>query len=194
MLALLTASASYVLNHAMYPVYRSRSSLRMRSNIIYNVDDTKLIESLIPPSGGELKLLTHLNGNAWAQNWLLHMGRNDTAVYDDHYCMECLSMKESSNIYTSEEYLYFGFFPEGCKGTAAYEPKYLALFVVQPKKRALNAKLIVENPKYIHEETMLVEFENSLRQLCDESYVFFKYDELKRPGQIRYYYEWTFTN
>ena len=194
MFSLLTAYTSYIVNPTMYPVYTSISPTRSRSTILYNMDDTNLIESLIPPSGGELKLLTHLNGNAWAQNWLLHMGRNDTEVYDDHYCLECLSMKESSNLYTSKEYLYFGFFPEGRKGTAAYEPKYLALFVLQPKKRILNAKLIVENPKYIHEDTCLIEFENSLRQLCDESYVFFKYDELKRPGQIRYYYEWTFTN
>jgi hypothetical protein len=185
---------SYVVNPVMYPVYRS--TVKGRGNLVYNNegDSSSLIDSLTPPSGGELKLLTHLNGNAWAQNWLLHMGRNDTAVYDDHYCMECLSMKESSNIYTSEEYLYFGFFPDGCSGKAAYEPKYLALFVVQPKKRALNAKLIVENPKFINEETRLIDLENSLRRLCDESYVFFKFDELKRPGQIRYYYEWTFTN
>jgi hypothetical protein len=194
MCALLTMFLSYVVNPVMYPVYRS--TVKGRGNLVYNNegDSSSLIESLTPPSGGELKLLTHLNGNAWAQNWLLHMGRTDTEVYDDHYCTECLSMKESSNIYTSEEYLYFGFFPDGCSGKAAYEPKYLALFVVQPKKRALNAKLIVENPKFINEETRLIDLENSLRRLCDESYVFFKFDELKRPGQIRYYYEWTFTN
>jgi len=190
----LTIYSSYVVNPVMYPIYRS--NVLGRTDLVYNNEggSSGLIESLTPPSGGELKLLTHLNANAWAQNWLLYMGREDTENYDDHYSMECLRMKESSNIYTSEEYLYFGFFPDGCSGKAAYEPKYLALFVVQPKKRALNAKLIVENPKFINEETRLVDLENSLRRLCDDSYVFFKFDELKRPGQIRYYYEWTFTN
>ena len=121
------------------------------------------------------------------------MGRNDTELYDEHYCTECLRMKQASNMYTSEEYFYFGFYPEESK-CGQFEPKYMAMFVLDPKKRILNAKLIVENPKFIHEETMLIPFENSLRQLCDESFVFFKFDELKRPGQIRYYYEWTFTN
>ena len=193
MIALLIALISYVVKPVMYPVYRT--TIKPRGNYVYNSGGgyETMLESLTPPSGGELRLLTHLNGNAWAQNWLLHMGRNYTELYDDHYPTECGNMKEASNIYTSEEYFYFGFFPRSSK-CGQHEPKYMALFVLQPKQRAMNAKLIVENPKYIHEDTMLIEFENSLRQLCDESYVFFKYDELKRPGQIRYYYEWTFTN
>ena len=181
---------SFIASPCIYPFYKT--NVCNRYNII-NSNSVDLLESLTPPSGGELKLLTHLNGAAWAQNWLLHMGRNDTQLYDEHYCTECLRMKQASEMYTSEEYFYFGFYPEKSK-CGPYEPKYMAMFVLDPKKRALNAKLVVENPKFINEETMLIPFENSLMQLCDESYVFFKFDELKRPGQIRYYYEWTFTN
>ena len=172
---------SFIVSPCIYPFYKpSPPYPYYKKNVVYLSDNNgmDILESLTPPSGGELKLLTHLNGAAWAQNWLLHMGRNDTELYDEHYCTECLRMKQASNMYTSEEYFYFGFYPEESKCG----------------QRILNAKLIVENPKFIHEETMLIPFENSLRQLCDESFVFFKFDELKRPGQIRYYYEWTFTN
>jgi len=192
MFSLFIALLSFIVNPSIYPFFKT--DIYNRYDIIKcNGHNTDFLESLTPPSGGELKLLTHLNGNAWAQNWLLHMGKNDTELYDEHYCTECLRMKQASNLYTSVDYFYFGFYPDDSK-CGPYEPKYMALFVLDPKKRVLNAKLIVENPKFIHEETMLIPFENSLRQLCDESFVFFKYDELKRPGQIRYYYEWTFTN
>ena len=192
MFAILSMVLSYIFKPHLYPNYRPTCIIR--SAIVYSGEGgSTMLDSLNPPSGGELKLLTNINCNAWAQNWLIHMGRNDTELYDEHYCTECLHMKESSNIYTAEEYFYFGFFPEGSK-CGSYEPKYMALFFLDAKRRAMNAKLIVENPKFIEEDTMLLTFENDVRKLCDESYVFFKYDELKRPGQIRYYYEWTFTN
>jgi len=193
MLLLFVLMTCFIINPFPFPskVYTIQNNLRR--NVIGNLNREDILESLTPPSGGELKLLTHLNGAAWAQNWLIHMARNDTELYDEHYCTECLRMKQASDVYTSEEYFYFGFYPEESK-CGQFEPKYMAMFVLDKKRRALNAKLVVENPKFIHEETMLIPFENSLRKLCDESYVFFKYDELKRPGQIRYYYEWTFIN
>jgi len=192
MFTLMTIFFSYIFKPQLYPIYRPDSIVR--SGMIYiKAGDSTMLDSLNPPSGGELKLLTNLNCNAWAQNWLLHMGRADTELYDEHYCTECLHMKEATSMYTSEEYFYFGFSPDG-SNCGSYEPKYMALFFLDAKRRAMNAKLIVENPKFIGEDTMLVQFENDVRKLCDESYVFFKYDELKRPGQIRYYYEWTFTN
>ena len=195
MFSLCLSLLSFIASPCIYPFYKSSSPYPFYKRNIVSSDSHTIdfVESLTPPSGGELKLLTHLNGAAWAQNWLLHMGRNDTELYDEHYCTECLRMKQASNIYTSEEYFYFGFYPEE-SDCGLFEPKYMALFVLDAKKRVLNAKLIVENPKFISEGTMLIPFENSIRRLCDESYVFFKFDELKRPGQIRYYYEWTFTN
>ena len=196
MFSLCITLLSFIVSPCIYPFYKPYPPYPYyKKNIVYLNDNNGMdfLESLTPPSGGELKLLTHLNGAAWAQNWLLHMGRNDTQLYDEHYCTECLRMKQASEMYTSEEYFYFGFYPEESK-CGQFEPKYMAMFVLDPKKRILNAKLVVENPKFIHEETMLIPFEISLRKLCDESFVFFKFDELKRPGQIRYYYEWTFTN
>ena len=196
MFSLCITLLSFIVSPCIYPFYKPYPPYPYyKKNIVYLNDNNGMdfLESLTPPSGGELKLLTHLNGAAWAQNWLLHMGRNDTQLYDEHYCTECLRMKQASNMYTTEEYFYFGFYPKESK-CGQFEPKYMAMFVLDPKKRILNAKLVVENPKFIHEETMLIPFEISLRKLCDESFVFFKFDELKRPGQIRYYYEWTFTN
>ena len=98
---------SFIASPCIYPFYKT--NVCNRYNII-NSNSVDLLESLTPPSGGELKLLTHLNGAAWAQNWLLHMGKNDTQLYDEHYCTECLRMKQASEMYTSEEYFYFGFY------------------------------------------------------------------------------------
>ena len=79
---------SFIVSPCIYPLYRPSPPYPFYKKNIVSIDSHNgidFVESLTPPSGGELKLLTHLNGAAWAQNWLLHMGRNDTQLYDEHY-------------------------------------------------------------------------------------------------------------
>ena len=38
----------------------------------------------------------------------------------------------------------------------------------------------------------LKEFKQEIKQLTDTAYVFFKYSELNRPEQIRYYLDWNY--
>ena len=156
-----------------------------RCNIICEED---LSLSLIPPSGGELKLLTSLNAENWAFNWLMMMSSESTPEYDEHYYMDLFNLKGLANMYTTEEYFYLGFFPDGKFCNEG--PKYIGLFELHHSKRMMNSKIIVENPHYIDEESCFQNFRDSLVILSDQSHVFLNYKELNRPGQIRFYYLW----
>ena len=156
-----------------------------RSVVVYSG-----VASLVKPGDGEeLQVLTHLDAKELAEKWSKY---SKTLDQDQQMC-ESLQLQEMTNVYTTENYFYFGYFPRTGGRAGPNEPKYLAVFALLHKKRTLTAKLIVVNPKYIYETSHLLEFENALRKLCDESYVFFKYDELKRPGQMRYYLSFTFS-
>ena len=158
--------------------------IKPRCNIIC----TDLENSLIPPSGGELKLLTSVNSENWAQNWLMMISSKNTKEYDEHHYMDLLNLKGMSNMYTSEEYFYIGFFPEGkfCN----HGPKYIGLFELEHDKRIFNTKIIVENPNYTDEDSSFYSFKNQLTMLTDSSYIFLNHQELNRPSQIRFYYLW----
>ena len=60
----------------------------IRSNIPYLISNSSnLIRSLEPPSGGELKLLTHLSAEQWSHNWILYIA-NSEVQYSDHYYLD----------------------------------------------------------------------------------------------------------
>ena len=42
------------------------------------LEESSLIHSLEPPSGGSLKLLTHMNAASWTYNWLMYISADDT--------------------------------------------------------------------------------------------------------------------
>lgn len=159
----------------------------IRSSVYMN--DT-LIHSLEPPSGGELKLLTSLNAESWAYNWIMYISSPDTEDYDEHFYMDYFNMRGMANMYTSPEYFYFGYFTDKMIGTRG--PKYIGLFHLDKRKRILSAKLIMENPYDISQETRLREFKTSIINLTDTAFVFFKIEDLNRPEQIRYYYSWKY--
>ena len=52
-----------------------RAKIHSESNL------TKMLE---PPSGGELKLLTHLSAENWAHNWVIYIS-NSKLIYDELY-------------------------------------------------------------------------------------------------------------
>ena len=158
----------------------------VQRSVVFFSDVANLVK---PDDGGELQLLTHLDASKWAENWLKYAKSLD----QDQQMCESLQMKEIANVYTTENYFYFGYFPQTDGQARPNEPKYISVSALLHKKRILSAKLVVANPKFIYEPSHLLEFENALRKLCDDSYVFFKYDELKRPGQMRYYLSFTFS-
>ena len=155
-----------------------------------NLTETNLIDSLEPPSGGSLKLLTHLNAASWAYNWLMYISADDTPEFEEHYYMDYFNMRGLSNTYTNSKFFYLGYFPEGMNCNEG--PKYIALFELLHSKRVFNCKIIIENPHYIMYNSTLKEFKQEIKQLTDSAYVFFKYTDLKTPGQIRYYLDWNY--
>lgn len=158
-----------------------------RTNIPYLESNSTLEMSLEPPSGGELKLLTHLNAENWAHNWVMFIA-NSGQEYDDHYYLDYFTMKGMSNMYTSSEYFYLGFFPDSI--ITNHGPKYIGLFELQHSKRVFNTKCIIENPYYIDGNSELDLFKEYIINLTENAYVFFKYTDLNTPGQVRYYLEW----
>ena len=163
-----------------------RTEITPRSSLF--LEETKLIHSLEPPSGGQLKLLNHLNAGNWAYSWLMYISSEKTEYFDEHYYMDYFNMRGLCNIYTNANFFYLGYFPDGVicdKG-----PMYIALFELMHSKRIFNCKIIIQNPQYITYNSSLIEFKEEIKHLTDTAYVFFKYSDLKREGQIRYYLEW----
>tara|TARA_X000001036_G_scaffold40404_2_gene32547 strand:- start:2487 stop:3053 length:567 start_codon:yes stop_codon:yes gene_type:complete len=154
------------------------------------LEESSLIHSLEPPSGGSLKLLTNLNAGSWTYNWLMYISADDTPDFDEHYYMDYFNMRGMSNIYTNANFFYLGYFPENVKCNKG--PMYIALFELLHSKRVFNCKIIVENPHYIMYNSTLKEFKQELKQLTDSAYVFFKYTDLNTPGQLRYYLDWNY--
>ena len=153
-------------------------------------ENNKLYSSLEPPSGGQLKLLTHLNAASWSYNWLMYISSDKTPDFDEHYYMDYFNMRGMSNIYTDNDYFYLGFFPD--KVITNNGPRYISLFELNNVKRVFNCKIIIENPHYIMYNSSLKEFKQEIKQLTDAAYVFFKYSDLNRPEQIRYYLDWNY--
>ena len=158
-----------------------------RHTIPYLESNNTIEMALEPPSGGELKLLTHLNAENWAHNWVMFIA-NSGVEYDDHYYLDYFTMKGMSNMYTSSDYFYLGFFPDSI--ITNHGPKYIGLFELQHSKRIFNTKCIIENPYYIDGDSELDVFKEYIINLTENAYVFFKYTDLNTPGQVRYYLEW----
>jgi hypothetical protein len=141
-------------------------------------------EAMIPPSGGKIKLLTHLNAESWAHNWMTHISNSEE--FDDHYYLEYFIMKGMTRTYTSNNDLYLGFFPD--EEIKKDGPKYIALFNLQNK--TFNTKCIIENPFYIYQKSELTTFKSSVKELAKKNNIYFTFEELNVSGQYRYYLDW----
>ena len=144
-------------------------------------DEESLQQSLEPPAGGELKLLTYIGAENWAHKWLLYIA-NSGVEYNDNYYNDYFTMKGMTNMYTSPEYFYLGYFPDS---RITFEgPKYIGLFELQYKKRIFNAKCIIENPFYMEDESELLYFKELIIQLTESAYVFFNYKILINQDRL----------
>ncbi len=182
---LITAILSFIVPLPNNNVYRPRVSPRSTPHL-----DANLMHSLEPPSGGSLKLLTHLNAASWSHNWLTYISADGTPEFDEHYYMDYFNMRGLSNIYTNTDFFYLGYYPDEMRCNEG--PMYIALFELLHSKRVFNCKIIIENPHYIHYNSTLKEFKHEVKYLTDTAYVFFKYTDLNTPGQLRYYLDWNY--
>ena len=184
MLSLFTLCNSFVPSGQFFyfkPEFPKRS-------VYVNLEDTSLIDSLEEFSGNsELKLLTHLNAEGWANSWLLHIARENTPFFPENYYRDYLNMLSVASSYTSKEYFYLGFYPDGLRNNNG--PKYIGAFKLLHNKRIFETIMLMESPYYI-DESYLINFKYILKNMTDSSHVFFKFDKLKRPEQMRYYLEW----
>lgn len=160
-----------------------------RRNTIINLEDNSLYNSIEEYDGGaELKLLTHLNAEGWANSWLMHISHETTPSFDEHYYRDYLNMLSVSASYTSKEYFYLGFYPKDSPGHDG--PKYIGVFKLMHKQRIFDTIMIIENPYHLDDDSNLVNFKYIVTHMSDSAHVFFKFDNLKKPEQMRYYLAW----
>lgn len=185
MLSLITSCNSFVASahtNCIKPYFTPR-------NGYVNLGDDSLISSLEEFGGSsELKLLTHLNAEGWSSSWLMHISQESTPFFDEHYYRDYLNMLSVAPSYTSKEYFYLGFYPEGSRNYDG--PKYIGVFKLLHSQRIFNTIMIIENPHYIGDDSHLINFKYILMHMTDSSHVFFKFNDLKRPEQMRYYLAW----
>ena len=131
------------LNTNVKDIYFPKKTISRYRNVVFN-ENNSLIHSLEPPSGGELKLLTHMNAENWAYNWIMYISNENTETFDDHFYMDYFNMRGMSNVFTNSNYFYLGFFPDDIN--CNHGPKYIGLFELQHSKRIFNTKMIIENP------------------------------------------------
>jgi len=185
MLSLITSCNTFIAS-AQISCFKPEFNKR---NVRVNLEDDSLISSLGEFGGSsELKLLTHLNGEGWANSWLMHIAQESTPFFDEHYYRDYLNMLSVAQSYTSKEYFYLGFYPDEKRNYDG--PKYIGVFKLLHSQRIFNTIMIIENPHYTEDDSHLINFKYILMHMTDASHVFFKFNDLKRPEQMRYYLAW----
>ena len=122
MLSLITSCNTFIAS-AQISCFKPEFNKR---NVRVNLEDDSLISSLGEFGGSsELKLLTHLNAEGWSSSWLMHISQESTPFFDEHYYRDYLNMLSVASSYTSKEYFYLGFYPEGSRNYDG--PKYIGV-------------------------------------------------------------------
>lgn len=185
MLSLITSCNTFIASTGI-SYFKPQISKR---NGFVTLEDDSLISSLEEFGGSsELKLLTHMNAEGWANSWLMHISHETTPFFDEHYYRDYLNMLSVSTSYTSKEYFYLGFYPKDSPGHDG--PKYIGVFKLMHKQRIFDTIMIIENPYHLDDDSNLVNFKYIVTHMSDSAHVFFKFDNLKKPEQMRYYLAW----
>jgi hypothetical protein len=184
MLSLITVCISFIASAHVScikpPVFKRTNCVNLDQNLSNSLEEYD--------GGSELKLLTHLNSQGWANAWLMHISHETTPIFDEHYYRDYLNMLSVAASYTSPEYFYFGFYSKDSQGHNG--PKYIGVFKLLHKERIFDAIMIIENPHNLEDDSNLVNFKYIIMHMTDTAHVFFKFNGLKRPEQIRYYLAW----
>jgi hypothetical protein len=184
MLSLITSCNSFIasgyINYIKPDIPKRTAYVSLDQNLFNSIEEYD--------GGAELKLLTHMNAESWANSWLMHISHETTPFFDEHYYRDYLNMLSVSASYTSKEYFYLGFYPKDSPGYDG--PKYIGVFKLMHKQRIFDTIMIIENPYHLDDDSNLVNFKYIVTHMSDSAHVFFKFSGLKKPEQMRYYLAW----
>ena len=145
------------------------------------------------PSSKDLKLLSSFSSAEWCKTWLYEMihvpDYFPTFMFQDMFRMRDFSQKNNS-----KQYFYIGYYPSD--SNLKKGPFYIGAFELVPEKREFRTYIIIQNPYYcaenIYDENKMKNFKKELIAMTKDSYVFFKYNNLKDTSDQRYYYSWLY--
>ena len=145
------------------------------------------------PSSKDLKLLSSFSSAEWCKTWLYEMihipDYFPTFMFQDMFRMRDFSQKNNS-----KQYFYIGYYPSD--SNLKKGPFYIGAFELVPQKREFQTYIIIQNPYYcaenIYDENKMKNFKKELIAMTKDSYVFFKYNNLKDTPDQRYYYSWLY--
>lgn len=146
---------------------------------------------MIEPTSKDLKLLSSLSTGEWMRTWLYEMVHVPdyfpTFMYHDMFRMREFSQKNNS-----KNYFFIGYFPNDIN--LKQGPFYIGAFELVPRIREFKTFIIIQNPYYCaentYDENKIKNFKKELLALCNDSSVFFKFNNLKNNNDQRYYYSW----
>ena len=155
-----------------------------------NINSEKYI---INPSSKDLKLLTAFSASEWARTWIYEM----TQVKDyfpPFMFTDMFRMCDFGVVNNSKHYFYIGYYPSFVGSSKG--PYYIGAFELNAKSREFITHIIIQNPFHcaedFYDKEKIVNYKKELQALCNDSFVFFKYSNLKNTSDERYYYSWLY--
>lgn len=153
----------------------------------------KIIENERSVNYNTIKLLTSEITHEWAKNWIYDMVNIQTQfpqfMYQDMFIMSDYSMRNSNTLY-----FYISYYPIDIPGT--YGPYFISALKLIPEKKQLMTEMIIQNPNLVQDygdnPRYLIDFKYELENLCIDSGVFFKFNNLEKLENKRYYYSWIY--
>jgi len=157
-----------------------------------NINSDKYI---INPSSKDLKLLTPFSVSEWARTWIYEM----TQVKDyfpPFMFNDMFRMRDFGVVNNSKHYFYIGYYPSFVDSSKG--PYYIGAFELNAKSREFITHIIIQNPFHcaenFYDKEKIVNYKKELQALCNDSFVFFKYSNLKNTKNERYYFSWLYDN
>ena len=153
----------------------------------------KIIENENTIKYYNIKLITSEITHEWAKNWIYDMVNMESNfpqfMYQDMFIMRDYSERNKNPLY-----FYIAYFPPEISGR--YGPYFISVFRLHPPKKLFMSELLIQNPNHIEDygdsTKYLVDFKYQLEKLCIDSGVIFKFDNLKKLDNKRYYYTWLY--
>lgn len=178
---------------SFYQFLRERELRELDEKNEYLKKAKKNKKNHIEPTSKDLKLLSSFSSAEWCKTWLYEMIHvHDffpTFMFQDMFRMRDFSQKNNS-----KQYFYIGYYPNDTNLKKG--PFYIGAFELVPEKREFRTYIIIQNPYYcaenIYDENKMKNFKKELIAMTKDSYVFFKYNNLKDTSDQRYYYSWLY--
>lgn len=153
---------------------------------MFNDENYKKNNSIIKKKKN-IKLLTAAHANDFSRQWLVDMNKNpnnyEKSLYENMY-----NMIDFAKFNRSEFYYYIGYYDDNILFN--YEPYYIGVFELLPKKKILNTYIIIKNPNLLEKNNNnIMELKHELLNLCYDSNIEFRFNNLYNYNK-RYYLSW----